>query len=80
MAVGGVFEKRLDGLLEVDAALGAFEEEGGVFIGQASEELGSVDGLGERSDGTAVLLSNWSEKLLGQVANGDNVIELLWVA
>ena len=80
MAIRGVFEKRLDGFFEVDAALGALEEEGGVFIGQASEELGGLDGLGERSDGAALLLSNWSEELLGQAANGDNVIKLLWVA
>lgn len=80
MAIRGVFKKRLDGFFEVDAALGALEEEGGVFIGQASEELGSLGGLGERSDGAAVLLSNWSEKLLDQAADGDDVTKLLWVA
>ena len=80
MAIRGVFKERLDGFFKVDAALGAFEEESGVFVGQASEELGGVGGLGERGDGAAPLSSNWSEKLLGQAANGDNVIKLLWVA
>ena len=31
-------------------------------------------GLGERSDGAALLLSNWSEELLGQAANGNNIV------
>ena len=79
MAVGRVFEEWLDGFLEVDAALGAFEEEGGVFIGQASEELSGISGFSKRSDSTAILPSNWSEELPGQVANSDDVIELFWV-
>jgi len=54
LTVGGVFEKWLDSFFEVDTALRAFEEENGVFIGQASEELGSVGGLGERGDGAAI--------------------------
>ena len=80
MAIRGVFEKRLDGFFEVDAALGALEEEGGIIIGQVGEEFSSVGGLSKRGDGAAMLLSNWSEELLGQAADGDNVIKLLWVA
>lgn len=79
MAVGGIFEERLDGFLEVDAALRALEEESSVFLGQASEELGSVGGLGERGDGATVLASGWSEELLGQAANGDDVVKLFRV-
>ena len=80
MAVGGVFEERLDGLLEVDATLGALEEESGVFIGQASEELSSISGFSKRSDSATILASNWSEELLGQAADSDDVVKLLWVA
>ena len=80
MAVGGVFEERLDGLLEVDATLGALEEESGVFIGQVGEEFSSVGGLSKRGDGAAILPSSWSEELLGQAADSDDVVKLLWVA
>ena len=80
LAVGGVSEEWLDGFFEVDTALGALEEECGVFISQASEELGSVGGFGERGDSATILASNWSEELLGQAADSDDVVKLLWVA
>lgn len=80
MAVSGVFEEWFDGLLEVDSALGALEEECGVFIGQTGEELSGIGGFSERSDSATVLAGSWSEELLGQVADGDNVVKLLWVA
>ena len=80
MAVGRVFEEWLDGFLEVDAALGALEEEGGIVIGQVGEELSSISGFSKRSDSATVLAGGWSEELLGQVADSDDVVKLLWVA